>query len=581
LKLPRRFHVWALAVGVVTAVASTWPMAAHLSDHVVDGARFVSPAAPTTWAASNIGADVITTVWILNWVLHALVTQPLHLFDANIFYPTPLAGARQEILFGADLLGIPGALLVGPVFAHQTALLLCLILTFWAAAYVVARWTGSLVGGLVAGILLTVSPFHQGQLYHLQSLGTMYLPLIVFGLERFGATGRPRWAALVGMALAMQIVTGQYLGCMAVVTAAAGGAVSVVAGRADDRPFRRMGRDALWLGGAAAAATLVTLPFAIPYFRLSATGDIPDHRHVLTHNVWHLGEYLPWSGWWASIAITAWLLALAGVVVLARGGRAGRVRAAMLVTIWCVGAFASLGAREDRLTLWGVLAAVVPGFAALREPIRFALLPYLAIALLGGCAAAAAARRFPRVGTAAVLVMAVAAAYEVWHGPIPLRYVPVGRDVPEVYRVLARCGDGDPLIELPIAMAVDNFRDADPQLASVYHFLPLLNGRASYSPALLEDVRRLANLELTVPAARDELRRLTGVRWVLVHCKVRVLSVVVALCHANGVWKTFPSRAFGSGDDEVRLYDLGRVATLPRPVPRRPEPTPGCITADR
>jgi hypothetical protein len=91
-------------------------------------------------------------------------------------------------------------------------------------------------------------------------------------------------------------------------------------------------------------------------------------------------------------------------------------------------------------------------------------------------------RRFPRIGTVAAIGMAVAAAYHAWRGPLPLRYVPVGRDVPDVYRVLARCGDGDPLVELPMGMAVDNFRDAEPQLFSVYHWLPLLNGAEAMRP---------------------------------------------------------------------------------------------------
>ena len=429
--MSRRFHVWTLAAAVVTAVASTWPIAAHLSDHVIDGALFISPAAPHTFWAENIRADVITTVWILNWVLHALVTQPLHVFDANIFYPTPLAGARQEILFATDILGAPGALLGNPVLAHQTALLLCLVLTFWAAAYVVARWTGSLVGGIVAGILLTVSPFHQGQIFHLQSLGTAYLPLVVLGIERFGATGRPRWAALVGIALAMQTLSGQYLGYMAMVVAAVAGVVCVVAGRPDERPLRRLGRDVLWLAGAAAFAGLMTLPFAIPYFRLSQTGDIPDFSHAWTNKLYFLVRYLPWyPDQSATISLAAWLLVLGGIAALLWNGREGRVRAVMLVAIGWAGALASLGERRDVLNLWGALAAVVPGFGSMREPIRFTLVPYLAVALLGGCCAAAVVRRLPRLGTVAALLLAVAAAYHAWRGPLPLRYVPVGRDVP-------------------------------------------------------------------------------------------------------------------------------------------------------
>jgi hypothetical protein len=213
--IPPFFHRITLSIALLVAIASTWPIALHLSDHVIDGAKVVNSEGPPGFAAANIGADVITTVWIVNWMLRALVTQPLHLFDSNTFYPTPLATARQEHLFATDLLGGPGALLVGPVFAHQTALLLCIVFNAWAAAYVVARWSGSRVGALVAGVLFAASPFHQGQMIHLQSLGTCYLPLLVLGVERFGATGALGWAALVAAALALQVLSGQYLGYMA------------------------------------------------------------------------------------------------------------------------------------------------------------------------------------------------------------------------------------------------------------------------------------------------------------------------------------------------------------------------------
>ena len=43
-------------------------------------------------------------MWVVNWVLHALVTQPLHLFEANIFYPAPHALARSEHIVATALL---------------------------------------------------------------------------------------------------------------------------------------------------------------------------------------------------------------------------------------------------------------------------------------------------------------------------------------------------------------------------------------------------------------------------------------------------------------------------------------------
>ena len=236
--VPRRFHFVVPLVAVAAAIASTWPVALHWRDHVVDGARLINPKDAGNWWAANIGADVLTTVWVVNWVLHALVTQPLHLFEANIFYPAPHALARSEHIVATALLGVPGRLLAGPVAAHQSALLLCIALNVWATAYLVTRWTGSLLGGLVAGLLFAVSPFHQGGLFHLQRLGTFYYPLILLGLERFGATGGAAWVALAAVAFVLQLLSGQYLAYFALGVWAIGGTLALAARYAAARPLR-------------------------------------------------------------------------------------------------------------------------------------------------------------------------------------------------------------------------------------------------------------------------------------------------------------------------------------------------------
>jgi hypothetical protein len=573
---PRRFHRVTLAVAVLTAVASTWPIAAHMTDHVIDGAALIAPDHPEGFAPANIGADVITTVWIVNWILHALVTQPLHLWDANVFYPTRLASARQEHLFATDLLGAPGALLVGPVFAHQSALILCIILNFWAAAYVIARWTGSLVGGLAAGTLFAASMFHQGQIFHLQSLGTCYFPLIVLALERFGAEGKPKWAGLAAVALALQVTSGQYLGYMAMVVAVVVGLIALLAGRPGERLPARLAHDAGWLAVAGLASAILTLPFVLPYFELMSAGEIPDNSAALLNRLYSLRSYLPGPHLnWNGLPAGAWLLAAVGGLRLVRD-RPGRARLAMLLLVGVVGAQVSLGPLGSGFDAWGTLASVVPGFGSMREPIRFVLLPCLAMALLGGAGAAALVEWWPRAGGVAVLLLCGWAAAHAWRGELPLREIPVGDKVPEEYRLLARCGDGDPLVEVPLGMQVDNFRDAEPQLMSIYHWLPLLNGRASYSPPEMKRTRVLVNVELLDPKALAELRQRTGVRWLLVHCNPPAHFVARQLC-SREAWRDVPSRYFAGS--RVILFDLGRVESLPRPVARRVPPTEGCLTA--
>src|SRR5262245_4733979 len=59
-----------LALFAGLAVLHTWPLA----------------TAPGTLSRNDNG-DMVLHEWILAWVAHQIVTDPLHLFDANIFFP--------------------------------------------------------------------------------------------------------------------------------------------------------------------------------------------------------------------------------------------------------------------------------------------------------------------------------------------------------------------------------------------------------------------------------------------------------------------------------------------------------------
>ena len=63
---------WVWLAAVVLAVAMTAPLAFHLGSGVAD--------APD---------DPLLQAWQVAWDGHALLHQPLHLFDANVFWPEP------------------------------------------------------------------------------------------------------------------------------------------------------------------------------------------------------------------------------------------------------------------------------------------------------------------------------------------------------------------------------------------------------------------------------------------------------------------------------------------------------------
>ncbi len=57
----------AAAIFLLLTIFLTWPAAIRLSDGITD----------------NLDAEL--NAWILNWDYHQLLTDPRHLFDANIF----------------------------------------------------------------------------------------------------------------------------------------------------------------------------------------------------------------------------------------------------------------------------------------------------------------------------------------------------------------------------------------------------------------------------------------------------------------------------------------------------------------
>src|SRR5919202_974286 len=68
--------------------------------------------------------DGLYSIWNVAWVARTLVTHPLSLFDANIFYPHRNTLAYSEANIVAGVVGIPAWLLTHNAYAaHSSAVL--------------------------------------------------------------------------------------------------------------------------------------------------------------------------------------------------------------------------------------------------------------------------------------------------------------------------------------------------------------------------------------------------------------------------------------------------------------------------
>jgi hypothetical protein len=523
----RWVHVGLCALYLPLTVWATWPVAPHAATDLVDTVQLQG------MFGQAVLADTLAFVWTLAWGAHALSTDPLSFLDGNIFFPAAWSNARSDHLLGDVVLSAPVYLVSGnPVLGHQTALLLTFVLAA-VSAYAAVWWClGRADAAFVAGLLFGLSPSRFAPLAHVQTLGTMYLPLVVAsGMAALARGGLARWASLAA-ALVLQALCSAHLAALGFVTAGATllGWWAGPGGVTRARAWR-------YLAASVAAAALAGVAY-LPAAWLQRAGDIPAAGWQAQEMVAAspLASYLPpllrGGAPGSLLSLPAVLLALVGVAALRDpSGRfagapcVGRLRAVALA-IGITGWVLSLG---PTLRFPGGLAVPLPFRAlaflpALRAPARFGTLVALGASLLAavGVSALGAGRRRTgaAVAVAAVLLLAVE------HQPLRLSLRPLetGARVPPVYRRLAEVGRADPVLELPVGNDSLDFGAMNLQARysyfSTYHWRPLLNGHGAYPPDSFFFLMAIAR-RLPAADALQDLVDLTGLRWIVLHGAAR------------------------------------------------------------
>jgi hypothetical protein len=166
-QLPRREIALVALAGVLLAVLTTWPLVLHLPSRI-------SP---------DLG-DPVRTAWEVAWVGHAMLHSPLHLFDANVFYPHPLSLAFSDSLLGYGPAAFFGSGTVAALVRYNLLFLFAWSLCFFGA-YLLARELGlGRLGGAAAGIAFAYAPYRVTEAGHLHVISSGGLPLALFLLIR-------------------------------------------------------------------------------------------------------------------------------------------------------------------------------------------------------------------------------------------------------------------------------------------------------------------------------------------------------------------------------------------------------------
>ncbi len=396
---------------VVLTVLMTWPWTIHMGE------------------AINPFGDVILQMTSMQWSAHALTTNPTGLFEAPFFYPYQHSLAFAENLLGQAIITLPILLISGnPALASNFYVLLTFVLTGLFTYLLVRDLTASRLAALLSAVAFAFCPFRFMQMGHLNILSTQWFPFTLWALRRglgvldygvwtsrFGPVQRksivrhPRavlWlilAALGVVAMGLSSIYFFYFLALTVLLYVLWWLIFEV------RVARQVADVAwapVWVGGllGLVIVALVLGPVFWPYVQINNELGISrsiyevqnwsanwSYYHNVLQSNWLYGQLLAPS--WVSASgerelfpgIIASLLAVVGLVF----GR-GRARwyypllgiFALVMTFGLTHNFPGTS-REIPLP-YAFFYDWVPGFKALRVPVRFAVLLDFAIYVLAG-----------------------------------------------------------------------------------------------------------------------------------------------------------------------------------------------------
>ena len=423
--------------------------------------------------------DPLFSIWRIGWVFHQLMGDSRGLFDANIFHPARLALTYSDSMLLPSLLTAP--LLLGglhPVNAYNTMLIASFGLSAFACYWLCRSLTGSTAAGFIGGLVFGFYPYRYEHYWHFELLMTYWIPLAVWAVHRFIATGRPRYAVAASVFTAAQLYSSMYMAVYFLWFAAVIALVLIVRG---PQPWRAYVR-----GGLAGAAVLIVL--ALPLTRTYASAHLHERPadEVRSHSA-DLSDYLradPHSAVWSGRtpggskperALFPGLVALV-LAIMALVPPWGRTRAAYAAALL----FAVELSRGFHGTIYPALYNSLTFMRGMRVPARASLLVGLALAVLAAFAVKRiAAGRPPRQVAALTAALTLLIAVDLQPR---LQLERVWRSPPGIYAAIEHHSE-TVLAEFPLGLSPGARMTDLPQMYfSVWHGYAMVNGYSGSAP---------------------------------------------------------------------------------------------------
>lgn len=173
---------------LVLTLGMTWPLATELN------------SAMPGWPGDNFA--FLYKLWWFRTAL--LVTHQSPLFDPNSYSPFGFSLGQGEPTYLNTVPGVPLGALFGDVASYNLLTIASFIISALGAYLLVRELTGSKGGALLASVAFAFCAYRMAHYPgHLQQLGTGWIALTFYFLERTLKTRKVKHGALMGLCLAL------------------------------------------------------------------------------------------------------------------------------------------------------------------------------------------------------------------------------------------------------------------------------------------------------------------------------------------------------------------------------------------
>ena len=521
--------------GVAVAVAYlaltlifTWPLPLQLGTHML-----------------GTGTDPDLYMWTVGWNAHAFITQPLSIFDANIFHPSKYSLAYSENLIGSSLLFAPLIWLTNDLLLVTNLVELTSVWLSAVGAYLLGRKLGlSVTAALLVGLIFGFSPARFFRMPQVHVTTIQWMPFCLAYLHAyFNDDGKPRHLRLAAFCYTAQALASGHGAVFLTVAAAGYTAWRVVLGERIDvfHRIRDLGVTGVLL---LAPSALLLLPYQ------GAKREVPNLQRTLDDFGSSLSSYFSSPTHvheWLLSHAPAWMTAaqpdahlFPGVfpIVLA-------IVAAVAMRSWSPHTFAPgrmswrdrmHGWRTNPVAFYTLLTAIsvwftlgppfglwrwtywMPVFSFLRVPSRFVLLEVLTLAVLSGFGYQWLARRMTTNAQRSVAI-GLGALLIVEFAPMPLVTVPYDITPPAADRWLDDRPKPFVVAEVPVpdslSIITQSLRNTLYMLHSTAHWQKIVHGYSGVEPQHYTDL----HWKLTRFPDDESLNALVelGVDYVVMH----------------------------------------------------------------